>query len=123
MGQGVGILPSEGKLYAPADGVVAGLFHTHHAYNILTDNGSELLIHVGMNTVELNGKGFHPIKQEGERVKKGDLLMEFDIDVIKEAGYSLETPVLITNPDDVGGVEPLVSDGEVKHGDPVVKVL
>ena len=56
-------------------------------------------------------------------VKKGDLLMEFDIDVIKEAGYSLETPVLITNPDDVGGVEPLVSDGEVKHGDPVVKVL
>ena len=123
LGQGVGILPSEGKLYAPADGVVAGLFHTHHAYNILTDNGSELLIHVGMNTVELNGKGFHPIKQEGERVKKGDLLMEFDIDVIKEAGYSLETPVLITNPDDVGGVEPLVSDGEVKHGDPVVKVL
>lgn len=123
LGLGVGILPSEGKLYAPADGVVAGLFHTHHAYNILTDNGSELLIHVGMNTVELNGKGFHPIKQEGDRVKKGDLLMEFDIDVIKGAGYSLETPVLITNPDDVGGVEPLVSDGEVKHGDPVVKVL
>ena len=123
LGQGVGILPSEGKLYAPADGVVAGLFHTHHAYNILTDNGSELLIHVGMNTVELNGKGFHPIKQEGDRVKKGDLLMEFDIDIIKEAGYSTETPVLITNPDDVGGVEPLVSDGEVKHGDPVVKVL
>ncbi|MBQ9647771.1 MAG: PTS glucose transporter subunit IIA [Oscillospiraceae bacterium] len=122
LGLGLGILPSEGKLYAPADGEITGLFHTNHAFNILTDNGTELLIHVGMNTVELNGKGFHPKKKQGDRVKKGELLMEFDLDVIKEAGLSTETPVLITNPDEVGGVQP--TDREtVKHGDPIIQVL
>ena len=122
LGQGVGILPSEGRLYAPADGKITGLFHTHHAFNILTDQGTELLIHVGMNTVELNGKGFHPRKQQGDRVKRGDLLMEFDLDVIKEAGLSAETPVLITNPDEVGGIQP--TDREtVRHGDPCIQIL
>lgn len=122
LGPGVGILPSEGRLYAPADGVVAGLFHTHHAYSILTDSGTELLIHIGMNTVALNGRGFRPIRREGDRVKRGELLMEFDLDVITQAGCSVETPVLITNPDGTGGVEPLVSEGEVRHGDPLIRI-
>ncbi len=97
MGKGVAIYPKAGKVVAPADGVVTTLFPTYHAIGITTDNGAEILIHVGMDTVELEGKYFTPKINQGDRVKQGDLLVEFDIKAIEEKGYSLITPVIITN--------------------------
>ena len=96
LGQGAAIIPSEGKVYAPVDGTLASFFPTGHALGIRTDDGVELLIHVGMDTVKLNGDGFTPKKGQGETVKKGELLLEFDIDKITAAGLSTVTPVIIT---------------------------
>lgn len=99
LGQGVAIEPTEGKLYAPVDGVIATLFKTHHAIGIKTDEGIELLIHIGMDTVKLEGKYFEAKVQQGERVTKGQELLNFDVEAIKSAGYAVTTPVLITNMD------------------------
>lgn len=98
LGQGAAIVPAEGKLYAPVDGVVAAFFPTGHAVGIQTDDGIEILIHVGMDTVSLNGKGFDKKVNQGDQVKKGDLILEFDLHTIKEAGLSAVTPVIVTNP-------------------------
>lgn len=97
LGLGAAILPDEGKLYAPADGAIAMVFPTGHAIGMKTTDGIEILMHVGMNTVELNGAGFHVQVTPGQLVKQGDLLLEFDLEQIKKAGYSLVTPVVITN--------------------------
>ena len=91
------IIPSEGKVYAPADGEVTTLFPTHHALGITTKDGVELLIHIGMDTVNLQGQHFNPLVKQGETVKKGQLLLTFDIEAIEKAGFSLQTPVIITN--------------------------
>lgn len=91
LGQGVAILPSEGKLYAPCDGEVVTFFPTGHAIGIVSDGGAEILIHVGMDTVKLDGEGFTPKVAQGAKVKKGDLLLEFDIAKITGAGYSVLT--------------------------------
>lgn len=96
LGDGVAIIPSEGKLYAPADGKIVQVFHTKHAIG-MDIKGLELLIHVGMNTVELNGEGFTSHVVEGDKVKKGDLLLEVDLELLKEKGYPIETPLVITN--------------------------
>lgn len=98
LGQGAAVIPAEGKLYAPADGVIAAFFPTGHAVGIQTADGVEILIHVGMDTVSLNGKGFDKKVNQGDTVKKGDLILEFDLQVIEEAGLSAVTPVIITNP-------------------------
>lgn len=98
LGQGAAIIPEEGKLYAPVDGVIAAFFPTGHAVGIQTADGIEILIHVGMDTVSLNGKGFEKKVNQGDSVKKGDLLLEFDLQAIADAGLSAVTPVLITNP-------------------------
>lgn len=103
MGKGVAILPTDNKVYAPFDGTVISLMDTHHAIG-LEGNGIELLIHVGMDTVKLNGKYFVPHVKEGQPVRKGDLLLEFDIDGIKSEGYELTTPVVITNSDEFSEV-------------------
>ena len=100
MGQGVLIEPSEGLLAAPVDGVVSVLFPTNHAVGLVTDQGLELLMHIGMDTVNLEGKGFKVFVKQGDRVKVGDKLIGFDIDAIKKAGYVTETPVIITNQND-----------------------
>jgi PTS system, glucose subfamily, IIA component len=97
LGKGVGIEPAEGKVYAPCDGVVSVVFNTKHALGLETENGTEVLIHVGINTVNLNGKYFTVKVKEGDSVKKGQLLLEFEMNKIKEEGYSLMTPVLLTN--------------------------
>ncbi len=97
MGTGLAIEPEEGKVYAPCDGVVETMFPTGHAIGICSDNGAELLIHVGMDTVELDGRGFHPQVKTGERCQKGQILLEFDMHVIREAGYVMTTPVVVTN--------------------------
>ncbi len=100
LGKGALITPTEGKLYAPFDGIVTVLFPTLHAIGMISDNGTEVLIHVGIDTVNLDGKHFKSHINQGDVVKKGDLLLEFDIDAITSEGYSLETPVIITNTND-----------------------
>ncbi|MEI0565549.1 glucose PTS transporter subunit IIA [Brachyspira pulli] len=100
MGKGIAIDPSEGKVYAPYDGIIETAFPTKHAIGLTSDKGVELLIHVGMDTVKLNGEHFTSHIEEGQKVKKGDLLLEFDVDAIKKAGYPVVTPVIVTNSDD-----------------------
>ncbi len=97
LGDGVAVIPSEGKVFAPADGSISALMDSYHAIGISCDNGVELLIHVGMDTVELKGKHFTPHVKMGDRVTKGTLLLEFDIEQIKNAGYEVTTPVIIAN--------------------------
>ena len=97
LGKGVVILPEEGKVYAPVTGTVTVLFPSLHAIGITSDAGVELLIHIGINTVQLNGEGFTAHIKQGDQIKQGQLLVEFDMNKIKEAGYSIETPVLVTN--------------------------
>lgn len=99
LGKGVAIEPSEGKVVSPVDGVITTLFPTHHAIGITSDNGAEILIHVGMDTVQLEGKCFTPKIAQGDKVKAGQLLLEFDIKGIKEAGLPVTTPIIITNSD------------------------
>lgn len=101
LGLGAAVLPEDGKIYAPADGQITMLFPTKHALGMQCANGAELLIHVGLNTVELNGKHFTVHVQEGQSVKQGQLLLEFDGDAIQAAGYPLTTPVLVTNSDEM----------------------
>ncbi len=97
VGRGVAIIPSEGKIFAPFDGKISVLFPTLHAIAITSNDGIELLIHVGMNTVSLEGKAFKAYCKEGDKVKKGTLLIEFDIDMIKDNNLEIITPVVITN--------------------------
>lgn len=97
LGKGIAILPEDGKVYAPADGEITTLFPTNHALGLTTKSGIEILIHVGMDTVNLKGKYFEPLVKQGDQVEKGQLLLTFDIAAIKEAGYVLQTPVIVTN--------------------------
>ncbi|GAA0102241.1 beta-glucoside-specific PTS transporter subunit IIABC [Paraclostridium bifermentans] len=97
LGQGVAIIPSDGKVVAPVDGVVTTLFPSLHAIGILSDEGVEVLIHIGLNTVQLEGRGFNACIKQGDRITKGQTILKFDIDVIKEAGYSVVTPIVVTN--------------------------
>lgn len=121
LGLGAAVVPEEGILYSPDDGTVSALFPTGHAIGITTDNGLELLLHVGMDTVQLEGKGFHPIVKEGDRVKKGQKLLEFDMNQITAAGYSLVTPILVTNAGDYSEVS-MTDHARVENGDTLLTV-
>lgn len=121
LGQGVAIEPSEGKLYAPADAVVDNLFDTHHAIGLVTDEGVELLLHIGINTVELKGQHFQAHVQVGQKVKKGDLLISFDQEAIRAAGYLLTTPMIVCNTDDYQSVAPIAA-GAVQAGASLLEV-
>lgn len=99
LGKGVAIEPKEGKVIAPVDGVLTTFFPTGHALGITSVSGAEILIHVGMDTVQLEGKHFIPKAKQGDTVKAGDVLLEFDVDAIKAEGYSVITPVIVTNSD------------------------
>lgn len=112
LGKGVAIRPEEGKVYAPADGEISVLFPTFHAIGIHTEEGADLLIHIGLNTVQLEGKGFTPKIRQGDKIKKGQLIMEFDKELIEKAGFSTETPVLVSNADDYADV--VAREGEKK---------
>lgn len=116
MGKGIAINPKEGVVYAPTNGTVTLVFATKHAIGFQSDNGAEILIHVGMDTVSLDGNGFTTFVQQGEKVQAGQKLLEFDIEAIKAAGLPTITPIIITNTaiyDDV-----LVSqETTVKKGD------
>lgn len=122
LGKGVAILPEEGKVYAPADGEISMMFDTHHAVSMVTDEGVEILIHIGLDTVELKGEGFEPHVKSQDRVKKGDLLLTVDLDKIKAAGYDIISPVVICNTDDYKEVEGMPAQ-EVGLQDAVIRIL
>lgn len=122
LGKGAAILPEEGCVYAPADGEITALFPTLHALGMKTEDGAELLIHIGLDTVQLNGEGFEAHIQNGDRVKKGQLLIRFDKELLEGKGYCLETPVLITNSDDYLEVVELAS-GKIQPGEGLLKAL
>lgn len=121
LGKGAAIVPVDGTLYAPFDCTVFGVADTAHAINLIGPNGIEMLIHIGLDTVELDGKGFKPMVKDGQQVKKGDTLIKFDLDAIKK-GYDTITSVLVTNAEDYEIVEQLRKDGSVKVGDPIITV-
>lgn len=101
MGAGIAIEPSEGEVYAPCDGEISVFFPTGHAIGITAKTGAEILIHIGMDTVTLDGQGFIAKAKTGDKVKKGQLLLEFDMEYIKSRNLPLTTPVVITNSDDM----------------------
>lgn len=121
MGDGVAIEPAEGKLYAPADGVIETVFETKHAVAMTTDAGVELLLHIGIDTVKLGGKHFEAHAEAGQKVKKGELLVSFDMEAIQAEGYPLTTPMIVCNTDDYKEVKTLAS-GTVKNGADLLSV-
>lgn len=119
LGKGFAVVPSSGKVVAPFNGKISTLFPTKHAVGVTSDDGIEVLIHVGLNTVELNGKYFTARVAEGDSVKAGQTLLTFNAEEIKKAGYDLTSPVVVTNTDDYSAVE-LLADGKVTFGDEVL---
>ena len=119
LGKGAAVIPSEGRIYAPADGEIGMVFETLHAVSMTTDSGAEVLIHVGLDTVQMNGEGFTGHVKAGDHVKKGDLLLEVDLEKVKAAGYDTVTPVLICNTPDYESVEGAGS-GDVNAGDDLI---
>lgn len=121
LGRGVAIKPVEGKVYSPADGMITTMFPTGHAVGITTDEGVELLVHVGLDTVAMKGDGFNIIAKEGQRVRKGDLLIDADLEKIEKAGYDTITPVVICNSDDYIEIN-VNTDNKVGAGDVIVEL-
>lgn len=122
MGKGVAIIPTVGRAVSPVNGTVSALFETKHAIGLTADNGAEILIHIGLDTVKLGGKHFTSHVKTGDKVKAGDLLVEFDIKAIKEEGYETITPVLVTNTDSYNDVLALI-DKDVKEKDELIKAV
>ena len=116
------VIPSEGKVYAPFDGTVQTIFPTGHAVGLLSAEGTELLIHIGMDTVKLEGKYYTTHVQDGSEVKKGDLLIEFDREGILGEGYDITTPIIVTNTGDYAQVNAEAA-GAVKAGDRVLSCV
>ena len=121
MGQGLAIKPSEGVVYAPADAEVTIAFATGHAYGLKTANGAEILIHVGIDTVSMNGEGFDQKVAQGDKVKAGDVLGTFEAEKIAAAGLDDTTMVIVTNTADYASVTP-VAEGALAKGDAVIEV-
>jgi len=119
LGKGVAVVPSEGKVVAPASGEVVVMFETKHAVSIRTEDGAELIIHIGLDTVNLRGEHFTAHVAQGDHVKVGDVLVEFDMEAIKEAGYDVITPIVVCNTPDFPNM--VCHTGmEVKALDPVI---
>ena len=121
MGDGVVIFPEENKVFAPADCDVVFVFPTKHAIGLKTDQNAEFVIHVGINTVSLGGEGFKVFVSDGQKVKKGDLLMEFDMEYLKNNASSLATPFIITNLEDNQSVKN-IKLGDVTNTDIIFEV-
>lgn len=121
LGDGIAIEPSDGELVAPADGEISSTFKTHHAVGMTTADGAELLMHIGIDTVKLGGKHFTYLVNEGDKVKKGQPLIRFELEAIKAEGYPVTTPVIVCNTDDYAAVEAKAS-GTVKQGDALLEL-
>ena len=121
LGDGIAIEPSDGELVAPADGEISSTFETHHAVGMTTADGAELLMHIGIDTVKLGGKHFIYLVNEGDKVKKGQPLIRFELEAIKAEGYPVTTPLIVCNTDDYAAVEAKAS-GTVKQGDALLEL-
>ena len=121
MGKGVAIIPESNEVYAPVDGTLSVVYETKHAYGIVTEQGAEILIHIGIDTVNLAGQHFTTNKQSGDVVKKGDLLGTFDVAAIKEAGYDSTVMMIVTNTNQYSEVNP-VTEGSLANGATVIKM-
>lgn len=121
MGQGMAILPTEGKLYAPVDGIISMVFPTGHAIGIQSDQGAEILLHIGMDTVELKGQYFHTKVSQGAHVNKGDLLVEFDLQAIQQHDYDITTPIIITNATQYANIS-ITGEGAVASGASIIEL-
>lgn len=119
IGKGVGIMPQKGVLYAPADGEISTVFVTGHAVGMVTDKEAEILMHIGINTVEMNGEGFIKKVKDGQKVKAGDILIEFDIEKIKRAGYDTTTMMVISNSEEYSDIG-VLNLGEVKQNNDIL---
>lgn len=122
LGKGMAIIPSVGKVVAPVDGTVEMVFDTKHAISLSSDSGIQILIHVGLDTVSLKGEPFKAYVEAGQKVKTGDLMLEFDIEAIKAAGLETITPVVICNSDDYKEITASV-DKDVNTGDTVLTLV
>ena len=121
LGKGVAVIPSEGRIVAPASGEVVVMFETKHAVSIKADYGAELIVHIGLDTVNLKGEYFEAHVKQGDRVKAGDLLVTVDLEKVKDAGYDVTTPVIICNTPDFPNM--VCHTGmEVKAQDPVIEL-
>lgn len=121
LGEGVAVEPSDGRLYSPCSGTVDSIFDTKHAVNILSEDGVEVLLHIGIDTVKLGGRFFESHVIDGQKVRKGDLLITFDIDKIREAGFKLTTPMIVGNSDDYSSFN-IAADGTVSAGDRLLEI-
>jgi len=121
VGDGIAIKPTGNKMVAPVDGTIGQIFDTHHAFSIESDSGIELFVHFGIDTVELKGEGFKRIAEEGQRVKVGDTVIEFDLALLEEKAKSTLTPVVISNMDEIK--ELIKLSGSVTVGEtPVIRI-
>ncbi|MDO5401647.1 MAG: PTS glucose transporter subunit IIA [Eubacteriales bacterium] len=121
LGKGIAVEPAEGKVFAPCDATVDMMFETGHAVSLVADFGAEVLIHVGLETVSLKGKHFTIHAKNGDKVKKGDLLIEFDLDAIKAEGFNTVTPMLVCNSSDYSTFNTFV-DKDVTNSDVVIEL-
>lgn len=122
MGEGIAIIPTDGEVVAPIDGTIELVFDTKHAISMTSKEGVEVLIHVGLDTVGLNGNGFEAFVKAGDEVKVGDKLLSVDLGVIKEAGLETITPMVVCNTDEYEAVE-VVKIGDIARGDEALRII
>ena len=122
MGDGTAVKPSDGTIYAPVDGTVTVAYATKHAYGLTSNDGAEVLIHVGLDTVNLKGEHFESFVEQGQKVKKGDKLGTIDLAAVQQAGYDTTVMLVVTNTSNYTQVK-RIADGEITHGDDLVDVM
>lgn len=115
LGDGIAVIPADGTIVSPVTGVVEQVTDTLHAYGLISDDGVEILVHIGIDTVKLSGEGFTPLKQKGDKVAVGDPLAKVDLDLLKSKGYDIHTPVIVTNMDKLKSLKPI--EGTVRAGE------
>ena len=121
LGPGVAVKPDSGYMKAPCKATIEQMFETGHAASLLTDSGVQLLIHVGIGTVNLKGRHYRIVKNSGEKVDKGDILVEFDREAINAEGFDTVTPIIICNPDDFESIS-FAKDGPIKVGEALITI-
>lgn len=122
MGDGIAVVPHNGMLYSPVSGEVTMVFPTKHALGIKSKDGVEILIHIGIDTVELEGKGFISLVKQGDFVDIGDKLIEFDLDLVISSGYDSDVMVIITNTSDFSSINYIATD-DVNYGNDILEIM